>query len=247
MSDFRGSQKHLLDLMDEFGTHLPIFNDMLSGFAEIGGMDVYRPVSTKEPDEYTLRMFLQNMHWFDEYDLSGFDAWWVPEEYKNPTWDMLCTGTIQGKRGLILVEAKAHLSELKEDGKELASGASAQSQANHNRIYECIAEASHALDAALPGSVNLSVNSHYQLANRIASAWKLASCGLPVVLLYLGFTGDTYFNDCFREDAEWQNVMADYLKGVFPHECVNTPFLIDGTPMSILIRSQQIKTVSVKP
>lgn len=37
MSDFRGSQKHLLELMDKFGAHLPVFNQMLSGFAEIGG------------------------------------------------------------------------------------------------------------------------------------------------------------------------------------------------------------------
>ena len=247
MTTFRGSQKHLLNLMDEFGTHLPVFNDLFSGFAEIGGMDVCRPRSTEEPDEYTLRTFLQNTRLVDWYAHAKFDAWWVPEEYKNPTWDLLCTARVEGKRGLVLVEAKAHLSELKEDGKELASGASAQSQANHNRIAECIADASHALDAALPGTVNLSVNSHYQLANRIASAWKLASCGLPVVLLYLGFTGDTYFEDYFRTDEEWQKTMQDHLAGVFPHECVNTPLEIEGTPLTILTRSLPIKTVSVKP
>jgi hypothetical protein len=43
------------------------------------------------------------------------------------------------------------------------------------------------------GSDTLTADSHYQLANRLASAYKVASAGIPVVLLYLGFTGDTYF------------------------------------------------------
>jgi hypothetical protein len=246
MSNFRGSQKHLLDLLDEFGTHLPVFNRMLSGFAEIGPMDVYRPRSTQEPDEYTLRAFPQIARLVDCYAYAKFDEWWVHEEYKNPTWDLLCTATVGDKPGLVLVEAKAHLSELKEEGKTLASGASAQSRANHGRIAECIAEASRALHDTLPGMVDLSIDSHYQLANRIASVWKLASCGLPVVLLYLGFAGDTYFNDYFQNDAEWQKTMQDHLKGVFPRKYVNTPLIIDGTLMSILIRSLPIKTVSVR-
>ena len=246
MTDFRGSQKHLLDLLDEFGTHISVFNRMLSGFAEIGGMDTYRPLSIKVPDEYTLRMFLRNARLVDWYAHSKFDSWWVPEEYKNPTWDMLCTATVQGNRGLLLVEAKAHTSELKDEGKPLASGASAQSKRNHDKIAECIAEASRSLNKFLPGTVNLSMDSQYQLANRIASAWKLASCGLPVVLLYLGFTGDTYFKDHFRTDAEWQDTMQDHLKGVFTQKCVNTRLTIDGTPMSILIRSLPVKTVSTR-
>lgn len=79
----------------------------------------------------------------------------------------------------MLVEAKAHLSELKEEGKTLASDASTQSHSNHAQIAECIAEASQALNDTLPGTVDLTIDSHYQLANRIASAWKPASCGLP--------------------------------------------------------------------
>jgi hypothetical protein len=246
MCNFRGSQKHLLDFLDEFGTHLPVFNHMLSGFAEIGPMDVYRPRSTQEPDEYTLRAFLRISRLMNWHLQAKFDAWWVPEEYKNPTWDLLCTAAVGDKRGLVLVEAKAHLSELKEEGKTLASGASAQSRANHGRIAECIAEASRALQDTLHDTVGLSIDSHYQLANRIASVWKLASCGLPVVLLYLGFTGDTYFNDCFQNDAEWQKAMQDHLKEVFPPKYVNTSFIIEDTPMSILICSLPIKTVSVR-
>ena len=244
MNNFRGSQKHLLDYLDEFGSHLPAFNEMLSGFAELRGMDICCPKSTQEPDEYTLRMFLQHTRMLERFNYSVFGGWWVPEKYKNPTWDLLCTATIQGKRGLVLVEAKAHQSELKEDGKPLAANASIQSQKNHDRIAECIAEASHALDGLLPCSVNLSIDSHYQLANRIASAWKLSSCGLPVVLLYLGFIGDTYFEDHFCTDGEWQDIMRQHLNRVFPQQCVNIPLMIDETPLSVIIRSLPVRSIS---
>lgn len=246
MSDFRGSQKHVLDLLDEFGKNHHTFNEMLSGFAKIGEKDTYLPRSTEEPDECTLRMFLQYARVTDSFDYSKFDAWWVAKEYKNPTWDMLCTACIQGKRGLVLVEAKAHLSELKEEGKSQDSDASAQSQENHTRITECIAEAARGLSGAIQVPVNISADTHYQLANRIASAWKLASCGLPVVLLYLGFTGDTYFPDHFHCDAEWQKTMLNHLKEVFPQEFVNTTLMIGVTPMSILTRSLPIKAVSTR-
>jgi hypothetical protein len=41
----------------------------------------------------------------------------------------------------------------------------------------------------------LSRDSHYQLTNRFAWAWKLASMGVPVVLGYLGFQGAAEMKD----------------------------------------------------
>lgn len=38
--------------------------------------------------------------------------------------------------------------------------------------------------------MTISRDSHYQFANRLGFAWKLASIGVPTVLVYLGFTGD---------------------------------------------------------
>lgn len=52
-----------------------------------------------------------------------------------------------------------------------------------------IAEACAGLQLLGP-AVRISRDSHYQLSNRVAFAWKLATLGLPTVLVYLGFWGD---------------------------------------------------------
>ncbi len=62
------------------------------------------------------------------------------------------------------------------------------SKRNHAQIGRAISEASLGLKDTMDGW-NLSRDSHYQLANRFAWAWKLASMGVPVVLVYLGFLG----------------------------------------------------------
>jgi len=65
--------------------------------------------------------------------------------------------------------------------------------------------------------VNIGVSSPYQLANRLSAAEVLASCRVPVLLLYLGFIGDTYFkSDYFRDDAHWQRTMHAYTARVLP-------------------------------
>jgi len=85
---------------------------------------------------------------------------------------------------------------------------------------------------------NLSINSHYQLANRLAYLWKLAECGVPAVLLYLGFTGDQYFADYLHDERHWQRVMGGYMQEVVPHsfperrhDCPN------GGSVHLLVRS----------
>ena len=42
----------------------------------------------------------------------------------------------------------------------------------------------------------------------------MASVGVPVLLLYLGFIGDTYFRDYLRDADHWQQLMRRYLQGV---------------------------------
>jgi hypothetical protein len=147
--------------------------------------------------------------------------WWLPKQpngkdAKGATWDLLSTCRVNGQRGLLLVEAKAHESELSFAGKTLKPSASEQSKLNHVHITGALQEANRALRLLLGDEVNLTIKSHYQLANRLAWTWKLADCGVPVVLLYLGFTGDTYFNDHFRDGDHWQRAMRAYMSGVVP-------------------------------
>ncbi len=105
-------------------------------------------------------------------------TWWlgVPKRANTPNWDIASTCTIGEQPGLLLVEAKAHRAELKQDGKILGDDASDRSEKNHEQIGRAINEASSRLNEAMPGW-NLSLDSHYQMANSFAWAWKLASDG----------------------------------------------------------------------
>jgi len=70
--------------------------------------------------------------------------------------------------------------------------------------------------------VSVSRDSHYQLVNRLAFAWKLATLGIPIVLVYLvylGFTGDEGIRDAgvpFADPTEWNRAFAHYAAGVLP-------------------------------
>ena len=120
--------------------------------------------------------------------------WWLAVRHtgaKTPNLDIASTCTIDGKRGLMIVEAKAHHGELEAEaiGKKLSSSASARSLANHARIGAAIEEARVGLSEATGLSWGISRDSHYQMSNRFAWAWKVAEAGIPVVLVYLGFLG----------------------------------------------------------
>ena len=115
--------------------------------------------------------------------------WWLASNKgaNTPNWDLASTCHIDGRKGLLLVEAKAHAAELSTAGKRLRKHSSLNSHANHQRIAEAIQQANAGLRRATGGSWNLSRDHHYQLSNRFAWAWKLATLGLPTVLVYLGF------------------------------------------------------------
>jgi len=91
-------------------------------------------------------------------------------EANTPNWDIVSKCEIGGKRGLILVEAKAHTEESKIAGK------GADKVENDCRIGAAISEANSALNSVLPRWALTKV-SHYQLCNRFAWAWKLGAMG----------------------------------------------------------------------
>lgn len=127
----------------------------------------------------------------DSYDKfkKEVESWWLkhPKNANTPNWDIACIAKIDGEYGLILVEAKAHQDELNRNRKNKSTG-TINSKENTARIGEAIAEASKKLSIVKRLEFNLSLNSPYQLSNRFAWSWKLASMNIPVVLVYLGFT-----------------------------------------------------------
>jgi len=155
-----------------------------------------------------------------------------------PNWDIASTCTIEEKPGLLLVEAKAHDTELKKDGKSLRKKASAGSIANHKRIGRAIVGASAGLKETIEGW-NLSRDSHYQLANRFAWTWKLASMGVPVVLVYLGFLcakGVSDLGEPFADCADWSRVVLEYSRNIVPERAWGGDLKVGRITIKPLVR-----------
>ncbi len=167
-------------------------------------------------------------------------AWWLAVREHNgyrantPNWDVASSCTIQRRRGLVLIEAKAHSNELHADGKPKKSNAE-----NDRRIRGAIAEANDALNGVIPGW-KLAADSHYQLCNRFAWAWKVASLGVPVVLIFLGFLNVEEMRSQgrpFKSHDDWIKAVHDHSKSIVPHEGWGRALDVNGTPLIPLIRS----------
>ena len=168
-------------------------------------------------------------------------SWWLAVRATTPNWDIASTCTIDGKEGLLLIEAKAHDAELvaEEKGKTLDRWASENSRRNHDRIRQAIGEANIALNSILPGW-NLSRDSHYQMANRFAWAWKLTELRLPVILVYLGFLTAEEMRDRgtpLAADADWQRLVRSHSEPLVPAGIWNQKWELHGQPFIPMIRS----------
>ena len=165
--------------------------------------------------------------------------WWlaVPRRATTLNWDIASTCIIKGKPGLLLVEAKAHTKELSEAGKPLPT--TPNGWKNHEQIEQAIAEANYNLQSETGKSWNLSRDTHYQLSNRFAWAWKLASLGIPVALVYLGFikAQDMTGKKLFHSAEDWENTLKEYCAGVVDNSCWGLWLNIKGTPLLPLIRT----------
>lgn len=176
---------------------------------------------------------------------STLTDWWlaVPRGANTPNWDLASTATVDKREGIILVEAKAHAAELKPEGKILRSSASDNSRMNHNRIAKRIKEANDALNSVRPGW-NITVEKHYQLANRFAWSWKIASLGIPVVLVYLGFLEAEEMTDVgapFADADAWKRMVLIHSSGIVPHTVWTKPLQIASTPLHACIRSSRLR------
>ena len=164
-------------------------------------------------------------------------AWWlaVRKRANTPNWDIVSTATIEGQDGLVLIEAKAHSNELKTYGKRLYNQSNRR---NHERIAVAITEANIAFTAMLPGW-HLSCNTHYQLANRFAWAWKIATLGVPVVLIYLGFLQMEDMRDQgapLVSGADWDRLVRGHAAGIVPDSAWEQRFAIGSASVRPLIR-----------
>ena len=204
---------------------------------------VWQPVNYQFPDEAKLDSFGPRAI-PDRGKWESVREWWLGHQRRanTPNWDIALGCEVEDKPGFILVEAKANLPELSEEGKRRTVDASVKSSENHEHIRKAIADARDALSSRLPG-ISIDINRHYQLSNRIAFAWKLASLGVPTVLVYLGFTGDTGIENVgapFTSDQHWQETFYGHLKGVCPSPLVEQQIDVGPASFWLIVRSRPV-------
>lgn len=201
--------------------------------------DCWMPQGFLQPDEARLgetERFLKPM------EIASVTDWWlaVKPRANTPNWDLVASCTIDGKKGLILVEAKAHKSELNSGGK--AKPASENGKENHEHIRAAIEEANSSLNTHGSGWA-LSRDTHYQLCNRFAWSWKLASLGIPVVLVYLGFLNADEMPSPFPTADSWNNAVRTYSSSIIPDNAWESKLMVDKTPFYPIIRSLDLQFV----
>jgi len=222
---------------------------LVAPFGEVGAHDSWMPEGFAQCDEAQLHTAERIIP--DPTIRSSLSRWWlsVPEapNTRTPNWDIASTCTIEGEQGILLIEAKAHDAELRneERGKPLGSddnkGVSIDSRRNHVRIGACIQEASLALSGETRLAWALSRDWNYQMSNRFAWAWKVAELGKPVILLYLGFLGCEEMRRGAGQRPiasmeDWQQMVEAHSQPLFPREVWNKRWDVHGRVFIPLIR-----------
>lgn len=222
---------------------------LIEPWGEVQAADSWMPDGFTQCDEaqlHTSEQMIPESHMRD-----SLLNWWlaVPRAPKamTPNWDIASTCKIRGKAGLLLIEAKAHDAELRneERGKPLGGednkGVSIDSLRNHVRIGSCIQEGSLALSEQTHLAWALSRDWGYQMANRFAWAWKLAELGKPVILVYLGILGCEEMRSGtgqrpIASKDDWQQMVEAHSQSAFSLEVWNKEWHVHGQSFIPLIR-----------
>jgi hypothetical protein len=190
-------------------------------------------------------LFDATSQFLNELDKSKLQRWWLTHAgaANVPNWDLIVMATLDGAPALVLVEAKAHSSEFdcKPKSRERRDSPEAQKRTdeNHDRIGQAIDQASVALSQVAPG-VSISRDHCYQLSNRIAIAWKLASIGIPNTLVFLGFTGDSEIAKAgvyFADENHWRLAFASYASSSIPMEYLDLDLSGGAANFRVIARS----------
>lgn len=241
----RGSKPrcHLLThgTVDEVAARLTA---LVAPFATVSADDRWMPVGFAQVQEAELnkapRLLSADVR-------AKLGAWWLPADRqtaRTPNFDIASTCTVGGVPGLLLVEAKAHAQELRkeESGRVLAANESEDRRESHGTIGKAIAEAATGLTLATGASCHISRDTHYQMANRFAWAWKLTELGVPVVLVYLGFLNADEMQDRsapFASDAEWKQLVQAHGTPLFDVDPWEKVWACNGHSLVPLVRSTE--------
>lgn len=229
----RGSRMHVLDWLEDDS-----FAEAISDMVSVTGMTMSReanrmPRNGRERAEARLGKQCGGLI-SDGLNLQLRDWWLAKHAGANvPNWDLACSTTSpDGRPGLVLMEAKAHVAEFIGEAKGKGPG----NPDNRARIAGAIEEARHALSRQISGT-EITIERWYQLANRVAFAWKLATSGVPTTLVYLGITGDAGVGRPIRNHDHWTQMISMTSK-VLPNTIWETRIDCGAAPLWMLARSK---------
>ena len=143
--DFKGSRLRCLLMTSQGDAEVAkFFQSMVGEQASVGSNDIAAPRGFLHADEAKLG---EIPGFLSERDRAEVTRWWLARTGRanTPNWDLLCNCTVGGKRGLILVEAKAH------DGEFSDGGCAATDGGNVDQIRKAIDLASRGLNELKPG------------------------------------------------------------------------------------------------
>jgi hypothetical protein len=178
--------------------------------------------------------------------------WWFKifkGRQTGPSFDIAstCTVTVNGERhrGLLLLEAKAHDTELRneEGGKKLSEEPSKNQCANDDHIRKVIADVNTPFEIGTGLKWALSCDLRYQMSNRFASACKLAELGYCVILVYLGFLNAAEMRgegNPIASGENWKRLVVAHSKPLFPELVWNQAHKVHGQWIIPLIRSTEM-------
>jgi hypothetical protein len=211
-----------------------LLQELVTPYAKVTPEDTWRPRGFLDPDEARLG---ESPEFLTPEIRQELTRWWlrIPERANTPNWDVVSTCRFDsGTHGLILVEAKAHAAELHASGKPPGNAE------NDAQIRRAIAEANEGLGGAERGW-GLSADRNYQLSNRFAWAWKVATLGVPVVLVYLGFLeAEEMSAGAFRTADEWQQCVRSHTTGTVPEDVWRKRLPVGGSCVVPLIRAARV-------
>lgn len=224
--EFKGSRLRCLLLTSQEPRQVAEFlSALVAPHAKVCSTELWAPRGFREPDEAKLD---ETLGFLSDKHQKILTEWWLAdsERANTPNWDLVSQCHIEDRPGLILVEAKAHEGELGSD----SCGAK---QRNHQSIQAALAEATTAWNGLLTG-FSLSAETHYQLSNRFAFAWKIADLRIPVVLVYLGFLNAHEMPAPYRllnSNEQWQACVMGKADGFVPKDAWGRTFNVNGTPL----------------
>ena len=214
--------------------------------ASVAASDHWMPQGFEQIDEATLPEAAQLLPEAVRIELK---RWWLAapnSTSRTPNWDVASTCMVEGKPGILLIEAKAHDQELikEETGrKSITPPVSADARRNLLRIDWAIRDANLAMASETGMPWALARDWNYQMSNRYAWAWKLADLGIPVVLVYLGLLNANEMSKHGKPIAdatEWENLVRQHSRTLFPEGVWGQRLTFGGQPLIPLIRSLEV-------